>query len=408
MSGLVDYILYGEQEDAPHGIQMQMAPLKVGDEEEPQESLSEIRSREAAQKELSSVEVPEFVHPGGLEIYKLPEVKTNKKEKRKVNPNLPELPFAICAVANQQTGKGTMMINMLLGPDMYKGVFKKIWLISTTAFKDGQWAFLKIPDDQKTLSYSASFGKKIEDFGYEYKEAHGEFPLQCVIFDDFLSTTEGHYNATRMAISSCATSWRHINVCMFVNAQSFNMLTVIGRQNMTAWIVFKMRSSDGFDRFARENTPIDSRLTPHWFRALYNYCVSGPNDAHSFLYVNTRGDYHYGSDSNNRYYKNFKAIPTQVLESFSSLKPFTIAWMHEQKMVATQTRNQISDLKFHEFDTTKLLGQYEKKKAEYDSGTSEEGVSKRQRSEHAEGSGSSGLPQTGAAAQQLPAAELQR
>lgn len=368
----MDYVLFGDAASQSVTPPMRYAPIKVDGEEEEEfpETKAEKRSRDAYEEERRQKPRVEFQHPGGLDIVALPPVNTNLKEEREVNPNLPKLPFAACAVANQQTGKGTMLINMLLSPDMYKGVFKKIWLVATTAFKDGMWEFLNIPEEQKTLSYSASFGKKIEDFAYEYKEEHGKFPLQLVIFDDFLAVGEGHYNTTRNAIEACATSWRHANISMFVAAQSFNMMRVIGRQNMTAWFVFRMRSSDGFERFAKENIPIDPRLTVHWFRALYDYCVNGKEDSHSFLYINTRGNYRHGDSENDRYFKNLKPIPVEVLESFSALKPFTLAWMSEQRLAGSSARQQLSagaDLKFHEFDVNRLKRKYEEKNSEYDS-----------------------------------------
>lgn len=364
---LFNYVLFGDETQPATRLEFARVEAEGEEAEKPLNSV-EKRSRAAYEAERNAKPLDEFVHPGGKKIVALPEVHTNMKETVELDASMPKLPFAMCAVANQQTGKGTMLINMLLSPDMMKGVFKKIWLIATTAFKDGQWEYLKIPDDQKALSYSASFGKRINDFAYDYKEQHGKFPLQLVIYDDILSVSEGEFNATKAAIEASATSWRHANISMFVSAQSFNMLSSIGRQNMTAWVVFRMRSSDGFDRFAKENLPIDTKLTPYWFRAMYDWCVNGKGDEHSFMYINTRGSYRSGDKENTRYFKNFEPIPIEVLESFSSLRPYTIAWMHEQRIKGQHTKQQYSDLKFHEFDQNKIREKYygEEKRLKYE------------------------------------------
>ena len=72
-------------------------------------------------------------------------VKDPPKEKPRkiVHPNLPELPTIMCLVMPTKSGKSTILSNLLLREDFYKGVFDNVTIMSNTIDQDVTSRFLR-------------------------------------------------------------------------------------------------------------------------------------------------------------------------------------------------------------------------------------------------------------------------
>ena len=72
-------------------------------------------------------------------------VKPPPKEKpRKVtHPNLPELPCIMCLVMPTKSGKSTILSNLILRDEFYKGAMDNITIMSNTIDQDVTSRFLR-------------------------------------------------------------------------------------------------------------------------------------------------------------------------------------------------------------------------------------------------------------------------
>tara|TARA_E500000318_G_scaffold111912_1_gene132599 strand:- start:21 stop:821 length:801 start_codon:yes stop_codon:yes gene_type:complete len=154
---------------------------------------------------------------------------TEKKLKRELHPNLPDIATGQLGIliSPVKTGKSTIISNLLLNKNFFADMFDIVYIISNTIHNDQTSRFLKeqFPDTiwdeysdniiENIVKYQTSFPKDKQ-------------PFIAVILDDFLGIK------SKAQIYNLATRFRHYNIGLLLFAsQLFRGLPAVIRQNAT-------------------------------------------------------------------------------------------------------------------------------------------------------------------------------
>ncbi|MBC8307151.1 MAG: hypothetical protein H8E55_66740 [Pelagibacterales bacterium] len=225
-----------------------------------------------------------------LTILPIKEDGTEKKLKKPIHPNLPNIAqgeFGIL-IAPVKCGKSTILSNLLLNPNLYKDQFDIVYIISNTIHNDRTSRFLKkaFPD-----TIFSEYKDSIIDNIVKYQESFpkDKQPFIAVILDDFLGIKKG------AAINNFISRFRHYNVGLVLMAsQLFRGLPPIARQNATFCCIGGPNPNEKeVDKICEEYG--DMYGGQENFKALYKHCTAQP---YNFLYCPLQSN-------PSRAYKNF-------------------------------------------------------------------------------------------------------
>jgi hypothetical protein len=226
---------------------------------------------------------------------------TKKKNKVKIDPNLPEVPFRILLVGSSKSGKSTLLVN-LLRDEFYGKVFKKKYIIvfSPTACLDPkikqigagnvydtfnpaileyvmerQIAIAEGRDDEPAIEY-----KDIRDDPNplnkpKKKKKHMENIL--IIFDDCLGM-RGVFDSNSM-LNKMIIKARHYNISVIISTQKLSGVGRTIRLNMSAVFIFRALNGNEIDEILDEFSSKAHRK--HNYLLLTEYIWDKP---YEFLY----------------------------------------------------------------------------------------------------------------------------
>ena len=211
-----------------------------------------------------------------LTILPIKEDGTEKKLKKAIHPNLPNIATGQLGIliAPVKCGKSTIISNLLLNPNLYKDQFDIVYIISNTIHNDRTSRFLKksFPD-----TIFSEYKDSIIDNIVKYQEsfAKDKQPFIALILDDFLGIKKG------ASIYNFITRFRHYNVGLVLMAsQLFRGLPSVARQNATFAILGGPNPNEKeVNKIAEEYGDIYGGQDN--FKALYRYTTSQP---YNFMY----------------------------------------------------------------------------------------------------------------------------
>lgn len=165
-------------------------------------------------------------------------------------------PFTFIINGKHGRGKSTVIINLLLREEFYKGYFDEIHIFCPSVYEDQKWTLIKLPEECIHTTYE---DKEIDGL-IAIKEENNHL-RSLFIFDDCGSENIrhiGHNNPWDRLMMRC----RHLNVSQFILSQQFTSLSTPSRHNADGVIQFSTTNGDeleiirvefgGGDRIAKE------------------------------------------------------------------------------------------------------------------------------------------------------------
>ena len=162
-----------------------------------------------------------------------PEVSKSSKRYAHLHPALPKVEhgeFGIM-VSPVKTGKSTLISNLLLNPNFFKGCFDLVYIISNTIHNDKTSRFLR---EQYPNTCYAQYTDALMDQIVTYQESFpaDERPAFALILDDFIGIKQ------RAKVFAFATRYRHYNCkLLLMSTQLFRALPPVARQNATFAVI---------------------------------------------------------------------------------------------------------------------------------------------------------------------------
>ena len=197
--------------------------------------------------------------------------------RRELHENLMALPSLTLIIASTKSGKSNYCLNLLANSDFIgSDYFQKYMVIMTT-----------LNADPKGALYDELFGcedhyddKMITDFIKSQKKygSKAQMPFTCILLDDVLTPDFKKNNE----ISLFSSRFRHFNVgLLIISIQHMKSVAPIVRSNATDIIVFKVNSSNEYEKIKEEWSPLFGN--DKTFDKIYDYAIGYA--PYSFLYL---------------------------------------------------------------------------------------------------------------------------
>ena len=168
-----------------------------------------------------------------------------EKPRKVVHPNLPELPCIMVLVMPTKSGKSTILSNLLLRDEFYKGAMDNVTIMSNTIDQDVTSRFLKKACDCYTGYDDGILGGIIEQ---QKQFDDDERPFVGLVFDDILGSVK-----RSSYLNHLVTRSRHYGVGLLaVSVQSFKSLGPTIRNNTNAFICGNLQNMSELDKISQE------------------------------------------------------------------------------------------------------------------------------------------------------------
>lgn len=151
-----------------------------------------------------------------------------EKINEKIPFPLPKLHFNMLLLASRNSGKTSVIINLLL--QGYKHIFNSIFVFSPTVFQDSKWKALKIDPNQLFSEYTDEYLQSIID----YQNEPGNEKANCLIVMDDCA---GMFSKNSL-INHFITRTRHHRISIIMSVQYSKLLLPVVRNNLTSICVF--------------------------------------------------------------------------------------------------------------------------------------------------------------------------
>ena len=164
------------------------------------------------------------------------------------------------------SGKSILLQNMIL--DIYKGLFKRIYIFSPSIDVDYQtWKPVKdhikndlklTETDEEKFYFSEYISEELEKIidtqrkitEYQKKEDHKKLYQILIVIDDFADSTE--FSRHSKLLHALFTRGRHSQISTIVATQKFSALAPIVRVNASELYVFRLRNYQDLETFINE------------------------------------------------------------------------------------------------------------------------------------------------------------
>ena len=168
-----------------------------------------------------------------------------EKQRKQIHPNLPELPCIMTLVAPTKSGKSTILSNLLLRDDFYKGAMDNVTIMSNTIEQDVTSRFLRKSCDCYTGyddNVLASLIEQQKQFDDEDR------PFIGLIFDDILGSVKRNSYLNHLVTRS-----RHYGVGLLaISVQSFKAVGPTIRNNTNAFICCNLQNMSELEKISQE------------------------------------------------------------------------------------------------------------------------------------------------------------
>jgi hypothetical protein len=203
---------------------------------------------------------------------------------------LPRVPLRMIVAGPSGAGKSVFLSAAIT--DLYKGVFKRVYIFSPNVHVDGIWhpvkAYIKkvleVPDDEqvyfdtydpRALEEIIETQKAVIDLAKRKK--FKKMPSILVVIDD-MADNPAIMRSDKL-LHSLFTRGRHHFTSTIVSTQKFRALATICRVNCQALIVFRLRSAAELEAIVEEVSAVYDKKT---VVEIYHEATKEP---FSFLYV---------------------------------------------------------------------------------------------------------------------------
>lgn len=232
------------------------------------------------------------------------------------NKNVPGFPSTIMILGKPGSGKSNLLLNLILNPVFWFGLFDKIYLLGPTIKSDKLWKKIKVPDDQ-IVTNPADFINKLNEWTETQMQAVEQNPNTApkllFVFEDFTayhSSVQSHPDFIK-----CFTTIRHHKSTACANVhkyKAFNRTARLASQHLCIFPVTRTELDAIFADFGPD------RLDKKDFYLLCDFAWEPtPDNEKPFLYINMY------ADEKKRYRKCFTEIIP--IDSFAGKAKKTIS-----------------------------------------------------------------------------------
>ena len=176
----------------------------------------------------------------------LPIREPEKEKPRKIlHPHLPELPTIMVLCMPTKSGKSSILSNLILREDFYKGVFDNVTIMSNTIDQDVTSRFLRKACD----CYTGYDDNVLANIINQQKQFDDEDrPFVGMIFDDILGSVK-----RSSYLNHLVTRSRHYGVGLLaISVQSFKAVGPTIRNNCNSFICCNLQNMSELDKISDE------------------------------------------------------------------------------------------------------------------------------------------------------------
>lgn len=232
-------------------------------------------------RKKKKVKVPDEILKSGLEIKALPTLKSKIKLNKLMEQNvIPRHPARVIFNGKSGSGKSNLLINMMIKPNMLKGYFDEIYLISPTANKgDDLPRFLDLPPNKIFNDLDADIIERLMNSQMDKVEEKGidKSPKVCVILDDVQSSPQFMRSSPFTALF---IQGRHYNISTYICCQQFKRLPKVCRLQASNIFFFPSSLSE-VETLCDEFCP--PNLGKKDFKEMIKYATKEP---YQFMHIN--------------------------------------------------------------------------------------------------------------------------
>ena len=227
------------------------------------------------------VKIPDEILKSGLTIKALPTTKSKIKQRKLMEMNvIPRHPSRSLFVGKSNSGKSNLLITMMIKPEMYKGYFDEIYLISPTAnVLDDLPKFLDLPPERIHNELDPQIIENIMESQIEKIEEKGlqKSPKVCIILDDI----QGSPSFMRSnGLTAIFVQGRHYNISTFCCIQQYKRLPRVARLQASNIFFFPSSLSE-VEALVEDFTP--PNMSKKDFREMVKYATLEP---YNFMHIN--------------------------------------------------------------------------------------------------------------------------
>lgn len=216
---------------------------------------------------------------------------------------LPSIPNRICILAQSNSGKTVLIINLL--QKVYLKKYDDIFIISHSINLDPNWNNIrgKIPDENLKDEYNEDEVKKIIDRHLKIREKQKEAGKRrlgqlLVVLDDVIDNKDVISSKMDSILTSLFIRGRHLGISVWFSSQKYKTaIPRIIRLNCSHYIIFRLSQKSEKEAILDEF----SALVPmDVLNEIYNEAT---NEKYSFLYIDKTKH-----DVNQIFHKRFEKV----------------------------------------------------------------------------------------------------
>ena len=162
-----------------------------------------------------------------------------------IHENLPSMPSLLLIIGSVRSAKSNLICNLLMNPEMFKGRFDIVKVISTTLHSCHKGKLLAKFFDATDV-YDDNIIEEIKKSQSQYEAT--ERPTFCLVLDDVLTKDFSKNNA----VSFFSTRFRHYIDMYIIATQSFRAVSGLIRNNATDIIITKQQNQVELNKIIEE------------------------------------------------------------------------------------------------------------------------------------------------------------
>jgi len=166
-----------------------------------------------------------------------------------IHENLPQMPSLVLIIGSVRSGKSNLLTNFFCNPEMYKGKFDTVRIVSTTLHTDHKGRILDKYFDCSD-QYDDMIIENIKKVQSEYTDEVR--PTYALVLDDVLTKDFSKSNA----VSFFATRFRHFIDMYVIATQSFRAVSGLIRNNATNVIICRLQNMKEREKCCEEYGPM--------------------------------------------------------------------------------------------------------------------------------------------------------
>jgi len=208
-----------------------------------------------------------------------------------LDPRLPQHPFRLLLIAPSGTGKTTMLVNMLIRPEMYCGYFNEVYICSPSIYTDYKWKPVRdLYDDKDKPKYlldhydTSMVSTVVENQKTIIREldSHKELaPRILLVFDDILAEKLFQVSTTG-PLEDLFARGRQLNISVMVSSQFYKQISTRARDNPTNIVLMNIgRNKKELKNVAEE---LSGPISDKQFFTLWQLMID-PKNPHDFMHI---------------------------------------------------------------------------------------------------------------------------